>query len=73
MRVYNVNAVAWEAANLVLTAAASWRPSSRDSAWPGLWRVHLSDGSVTDMVNLTRAKDAAVSLALGLLNRRVVA
>jgi hypothetical protein len=34
-----------------------------DTDWPGLWRVHLPNGHVTDMVNLTRAKDAALSLA----------
>ena len=34
-----------------------------DKDWPGLWRVHLRDGHVTDMVNLTRAKEAAVCLA----------
>ena len=34
-----------------------------DKDWPGLWRVNLPDGDVTDMVNLTRAKDAAVCLA----------
>ena len=34
-----------------------------DKDWPGLWRVHLPKGHVTDMVNLIRAKDAALSLA----------
>jgi hypothetical protein len=33
-----------------------------------MWRVRLPDGSLTDMVNRTRAKDAAVSIALRLLN-----
>jgi hypothetical protein len=28
----------------------------------------MPDGRLTDMVNLTRAKDAAISLALGKLN-----
>jgi hypothetical protein len=35
-----------------------------------MWRVRLPDGHVTDMVNLSRAKDAAASLALAALNRR---
>jgi hypothetical protein len=43
-----------------------------DSKYPSMWRARLSDGHVTDMVNLTRAKDAAVSLALAKLNRRVM-
>jgi hypothetical protein len=34
-----------------------------DQDYPGLWRVHLPDGHITDMANLTRAKDAALSLA----------
>jgi hypothetical protein len=32
-----------------------------------MYRVH-HDGNVTDMVNLTRAKDAAFSIALSQLN-----
>ena len=35
----------------------------------GMWRVRLPDGYLTDMVNLSRAKDAAASLALGVLNQ----
>jgi hypothetical protein len=33
-----------------------------DLAWPGMWRVHHGD-RVSDMVSLTRAKDAALSRA----------
>ena len=40
-----------------------------DQTWPGMWRVRLPGGYLTDMVNLSRAKDAAASLALGVLNR----
>lgn len=40
-----------------------------DSTWPGMWRVRMPDGHLTDMVNLTRAKDAAQSLALAVLNQ----
>jgi len=40
-----------------------------DGNWAGMFRVRLSSGRVTDMVNLTRAKDAAISLALADLNR----
>jgi hypothetical protein len=39
-----------------------------DSIWPGMWRVRLPDGHLTDLVNLSRAKDAAASLALAALN-----
>jgi hypothetical protein len=40
-----------------------------DLTWPGMWRVRLAGGYLTDMVSLSRAKDAAASLALGVLNR----
>jgi hypothetical protein len=38
-----------------------------DMEWPGMWRVRWS-GGLTDMVNPTRAKDAAISIALSELN-----
>ena len=34
-----------------------------DAVYPGMWRVVLPDGSLSDMANLTRAKDAAVVMA----------
>ena len=33
-----------------------------DEQWPGMWRIHHGN-RVYDMLNLTRAKDAAVSWA----------
>jgi hypothetical protein len=39
-----------------------------DRDWPRMYRVQMPDGRLTDMVNLTRAKDAAYSVALGQLN-----
>jgi hypothetical protein len=39
-----------------------------DAKWPGMWRARKADGTLTDMVNLTRAKDAAQSIALMALN-----
>jgi hypothetical protein len=30
-----------------------------DPEWPKMFRVRLPDGSLTDMVNLSRARDAA--------------
>jgi hypothetical protein len=35
-----------------------------DSKYPNMWRVRLPNGHVTDMVNRSRAKDAAVGLAV---------
>jgi hypothetical protein len=40
-----------------------------NQTWAGMWRVRLPDGYVTDLVNLSRAKDAAASLALAKLTR----
>ena len=53
------------------TAAAAFQPATiePDQTCPGLWRVRLPGGHLTDTVNLSRAKDAAASLALGVLNR----
>jgi len=33
-----------------------------DPRWPGMYRVRRPDGSLTDMVNLTRAKDALAEM-----------
>ena len=35
----------------------------RDPDWPNMWRVRLPNGQLTDLGNLTRAKDAARSLS----------
>ena len=35
----------------------------QDPDWPNMWRVRLPNGQLTDMVNLTRANDAARSLS----------
>jgi hypothetical protein len=34
-----------------------------DGVYPGMYRVRLPDGTLSDMVNLTRARDAARALA----------
>lgn len=35
----------------------------QDAKYPSMWRVRRADGSLSDMVNLARAKDAALSAA----------
>ncbi|HEX9322911.1 MAG TPA: hypothetical protein VF913_12430 [Xanthobacteraceae bacterium] len=35
-----------------------------DSKWPGMFRVRLPDGTLSDLVNLSRANDLARDLAL---------
>jgi hypothetical protein len=34
-----------------------------DEKYPAMWRIHSATGEVSDMVNLTRAKDAAITWA----------
>jgi hypothetical protein len=36
----------------------------QDKTYPSMWRVRLPDGSLSDMVNRPRAKDAAEVIAL---------
>jgi hypothetical protein len=38
-----------------------------DAKWPGMWRVRHR-GELSDMVNLSRAKDSAASMVLRELN-----
>jgi len=33
-----------------------------DQIWPGMHRLRLPDGSLSDMLNLTRAKDALAAM-----------
>ena len=40
----------------------------QDKKYPTMWRVDRFDGTLSDMVNLTRAKDAARGFALSVLN-----
>jgi hypothetical protein len=39
-----------------------------DAKCTGMYRIRFPDGGLSDMVNLTRAKDAALALALRSLN-----
>lgn len=42
----------------------------QDSTYPGMWRLEWPNGSRSDMVNLTRAKDAGFAHADRLLDPR---
>ena len=35
----------------------------RDSVYPNMYRLALADGSLSDMLNLTRAKDALAAVS----------
>lgn len=37
----------------------------QDDKWPTMWRIRWADSQVSDMVNLSRAKDAAIPRNLG--------
>jgi hypothetical protein len=39
-----------------------------DDKYPGTWRVRSAGGTWSDIINLPRAKDAAASIALAVLN-----
>jgi hypothetical protein len=43
-----------------------------DKAWPGMWRIRHPDGRLSDMANLTWAKDGAVAVAMRFLDPRKV-
>jgi hypothetical protein len=40
----------------------------QDKKYPAMWRIDRLDGTLSDMVNLSRAKDAARGFALSVLN-----
>jgi hypothetical protein len=67
MRFYSYNDLLWRGLDLC-RGRRILATVERDGEYPELWRVRLPSGHRTDMVNLTRARDAAVCLALAALN-----
>jgi hypothetical protein len=67
---YGNHNLAWRGNDLCLAGSSTRRLVSivPDSKWPGMWRVRCGD-KLTDMVNITRARDAARAHALVILNR----
>ena len=63
MQVFGRYDLAWDGPNLCSRAGTLLATVAPDTDWPNLYRVRLPDGRLTDMVNLSRAKDAALSLA----------
>jgi hypothetical protein len=41
-----------------------------DPRLPGMWRVRYRDGRISDMANITRAKETSIRFALAELNRQ---
>jgi hypothetical protein len=65
---YDRHDLQWDGPRLRLRSGRLLATIVPDPEWDGMWRVRMPDGYVTDMVNLTRAKDAAQLLALASLN-----
>ena len=68
-RIYGHQDTNWDGHRLRLSTGRLLATVEPDAQWAGMYRVRLPSGHLTDIVNLTRAKDAAVSLALSGLNR----
>ena len=52
----------WKGDRLYLGRKLSGYEVIADERWPGMWRVRRPDGSLSDMVNRSRAKDAALTM-----------
>jgi hypothetical protein len=52
----------WKDDRLYLGARLSGYEIVQDKRYPTMWRVSQPDGSLSDMVNRTRAKDAALDM-----------
>jgi hypothetical protein len=68
MRTWARQALAWKGNNLHV--GGKGKPVlaiEPDAWWPSMWRVKYQDGSLSDRVNLSRARDAAMSIALCIL------
>jgi hypothetical protein len=67
----SVDEFPWSDVQRVMAGSATAKIKARpavatikaDGKWPNMWRVHLPNGQVSDMTNLTRARDAARSIA----------
>ena len=71
MRSYANSELIWRGDRLALKGGRRGSPAIEivpDDSYPGMWRVRKQDGSLSDMVNPTRARDAARSILLGILN-----
>jgi hypothetical protein len=69
-RIYGLQDIHWEGHRLRLLTGWLLATVEPDGHWTGMYRVRFRDGHLTDMVNFTRAKDAAIALALTNLNNK---
>lgn len=71
MRIYASKELEWKGDRLVAQGGGRRSPAAeiiQEARWPGMWRVKRPDGTLTDMVNRTRARDAAKVILLAALN-----
>jgi hypothetical protein len=67
-RTWSRTSLDWRSDCLFIGGRASkWR-IMKDEKYSMMWRIQRPDGTFTDMLNRTRAKETAESLALGDLN-----
>ena len=69
-RIYGHQDINWDGYRLRLSTGRLLATVEPDPNWAGMYRARLPNGHLTDMVNLARAKDAAISLALSDLNNK---
>lgn len=68
-RIYGRNSLAWNG-NILKFNRRELARIVPDGKWPNMWRVQPANSRPSDMLNRTRAKDAALALALTTLNRK---
>jgi hypothetical protein len=69
MRSYANSELIWRGNRLALKRRTSLAAEIvPDDTYPGMWRIKAPDGELSAMVNRTRARDAARSILLGILN-----
>jgi hypothetical protein len=67
-RIYGVHDVYFDGLKLRLHSGRILAVVVPDDKWPNMYRVRCG-GDISDMANLSRARDAAISLALAELRR----
>ena len=76
MRTYANSELTWRGCRLALKGGGRGSPAVEivpEDRYPGMWRIRTQDGSLSDLVNLARARDAARSILLGILNAQETA
>jgi hypothetical protein len=59
----------WQGDKLMLGTRNTGVKIIPDAKWPGMYRVEYPPGTISDMANLTRCKDAAIYLVTDHLNK----